>query len=81
MELPPYLLDVWRLEHGAEAKARRAKQLKGWTTSSLAEANMKYHVENHTTIQQDGDVPSLSDIAVGKILEVQRAPTSRCHTL
>lgn len=70
MELPSYLLDAWRLEYGAEGEARRAKQMKGWTASALAEAFLKYQLEKNVAFHSSGTLSTLSGIAVGKILEV-----------
>ena len=70
--LPPFLLNAWRLKHGDEERARKADELKGWTTSSLAEFQMKYQLEKHfhgTKVSQI-QVTSLASFAVGKILDV-----------
>lgn len=78
MELPPYLLNAWRLEHGAEAKAKKTEQLKGWTASSLAEAHVKYQLDKYYAAvhrvsalpNRSGNLPSLSTIAAAKTLDV-----------
>ena len=67
--LPPYLLNAWRLQHGDEERAKKANELKGWTVSSLAEFQMKYQLEKHYEVSNEGsNVPSLSSIATAKVL-------------
>ena len=74
--LPSGLLDVWRLQQGPEQQAKD-EQLKGWTASSLAEAHMRYQLDKHDAAVNEprqgctnADPPSLSSIAVGRVLEV-----------
>jgi len=70
--LPPYLLNAWRLEHGVEERAKAADELKGWTPSSLAEFHLKAQLDKHYRFSRNekGQPPSLSSIAVGKVLDV-----------
>ena len=68
--LPPYLLNIWRMQRRDEERARNAVELKGWTSSSLAEFQMKYQLEKLSHSTNDGThTPSLSSIAIMKTLE------------
>ncbi|CAF9940224.1 MAG: hypothetical protein ALECFALPRED_008485 [Alectoria fallacina] len=68
--LPPFIINGWRLQQGEEGRARAAKQLKDFTTSSLAETFMTFQLEKHfTTPNRSVSAPSLAIIAVGKVLE------------
>lgn len=69
--LPPYLLNAWRLEHEDEQRAKVADELKGWTPSSLAESHVKAQLDRHFgNSKANAPLPSLSSIAVGKVLDV-----------
>ena len=72
MELPQFLLDAWRLKHGAESRARDTDQLKGWTASALAHAHLSQQLDEYHRQPESSQAAcsTLSDIAVGKILEV-----------
>ncbi len=71
---PTYLLNVWRLEHGDEERAKAADELKGWTPSSLTEFHLRCQLEKHFgSSEVNSPLPSLSSIAVGKVLDVLRS--------
>ncbi len=68
--LPPFLLNGWRLQQGEEGRAKAAKQLKDFTTSSLAETFMRFQLDKHfAASDQSVSAPSLASVAVGSILE------------
>lgn len=68
--LPPFIINGWRLQQGEEGRARAAKQLKDFTTSSLAETFMTFQLDKHfATPDRSVSAPSLAFIAVGKVLE------------
>ena len=68
--LPPFILDGWRLQQGEERRAKAADQLKGFTTSALAETFMNFQLDEHfATPDRCVSAPSLASIAVGKVLE------------
>ena len=68
--LPPFIINGWRLQQGEEGRARAAEQLKDFTTSSLAETFMTFHLDKHfATPDRSVSAPSLAFIAVGKVLE------------
>ena len=69
--LPPFILKGWRLEQRAEGHAKLADQLKGFTTSSLAETFMTFQLDKHfAPPNRSVPAPSLTSIAVGKVLEI-----------
>ena len=58
------------MQRGDEDRARDADELKGWTSSSLSEFQMKYQLDkNLDDRSQQPHTPSLSSIATAKILE------------
>ena len=68
--LPPFILNGWRLQSGEERRAKAAQQLKDFTTSSLAEAMMKFQLDRHfNTPERSTSAPSLAYLAVGTILD------------
>lgn len=68
--LPPFTLNGWRLQQGEEGRAKAAKQLKEFTTSSLAETFMTFQLDKyHATLDRRVSAPSLASLAVGEILE------------
>ena len=73
--LPEYLLSFWRLQKDDAWQAQKRKDLKGWKTSSLAEAYIKHQLENHDRVKQSQEQPkqvalTLSSLAAGKVLDV-----------
>ena len=71
--LPPFLKNAWRMEHDAEQQARNRKELEEWSMSTLAEAHMRFQIDRfYDALNQEslGHTPSLSDLAVGKILDI-----------
>ncbi len=74
-KLPEYLLTSWRLRKDEAWQARKRKDLKGWSASSLTEAYLKYQLDNYSRVQEaqehaKGIPPTLSAIAAGKVLDV-----------
>ena len=68
--LPPFILNGWRLQCGEERRAKAAQQLKDFTTSSLAEAMMKFQLDKHfNNLERSTSAPSLAYLAVGTILD------------
>lgn len=68
--LPPFILNGWRLQQGAEGRAMAAEQLNGFSTSSLAETFMSFQLDKHfATPDRNVPAPSLASIAVEKVLE------------
>ena len=68
--LPPFILNGWRLQHGAEGRAKAAKQLQDFSTSSLAETFMTFQLDKHfATPDPHVSAPSLATIAVDKVLD------------
>ena len=69
--LPPFILNGWRLQCGEERRAKAAQQLKDFTTSSLAEAMMKFQLDKHfNSPERSTFAPSLAYLAVGVILDI-----------
>lgn len=70
--LPPYLLNAWHLQHGAEQEAKKAGELTGWTVSSLSEFFIRNQIDK-TSGNPDSDLnvnaSSLTLLATGKILD------------
>ena len=68
--LPPFILDGWCLQQGEERRAKAADQLKGFTTSTLAETFMTFQLDKHFGApDRNVSAPSLASVAVGKVLE------------
>ncbi|MCJ1277517.1 hypothetical protein MMC21_005330 [Puttea exsequens] len=70
-ELPPYLLDRWRLAPCAELTAKYEQQFKRWTASSLAEAFLEYQLRklNQSLAERSGACcNSLFDTVVNGIV-------------
>lgn len=68
--LPPFIVNGWRLEQGAEGLGKAAGQLKKFTTSSLAETFMTFQLDRHfATPERSVSAPSLASTAVAKVLE------------
>ena len=68
--LPPFIINGWRLEQGAEGRGKAAGQLKNFTTSSLAETFITSQLDRHfATPDRSVSVPSLGSLAVAEVLE------------
>ena len=67
--LPPFILNGWRLQQEEEIQAKAADQLKGFTTSSLAQTFMTLQLDNHYVTPVGSACASLANMAVGKVLE------------
>ena len=68
--LPPFIFNAWRLQCGEERQAKAAQQLKDFTTSSLAQAMMKFQLDRHfNTLKRSTSAPSLAYLAAGTILD------------
>ena len=68
--LPPFIHSGWRLRCDEERRAKAAQQLEDFTTSSLAEAMMKFRLDKHfNPPERSTFTPSLADLAVGRILD------------
>ena len=68
--LPPFILDGWCLQQGEERRAKAADQLKGFTTSTLAETFMTFQLDKHFGApDRNVSASSLASVAVGKVLE------------